>query len=300
MSDFNEQYQQLDPRMQELIELHNTDEAIDLAELASAEELQALPVELRERVSAFDEAIVAAMFNVAVPEGLDVLILDRIQKESTATPKVAASAPTPLTATPLTETPLAESVVKPNRRHTRRWALLTAVSVLALVGVGWVFQQITPPEVAPSLRLADAPEAAVHQFDMESDLAYSGLLVMSSESAPLETEGGPTPESHPISHRVFASPRATWRQVENLLGRSAIAYDLTDQDSGFRATLYVLDAEGATGSTPPKTPPPLPDLQTRNRSCSVWLADNRLYVLVVQGDAQRYQRMLDMPTGPLT
>jgi len=273
MANHNEQYDRLDPLMRELVELSGPS-----SEGPSSE---GLPSELTDRVRAFDEEVTIALNDVVVPEGLDARILDRIR---------SASAPQPVS--PVDS--------KTHRSHTRRWALLTSASVLLVIGLSWLAQQFGPEELAQPLRLADVPEAAVHQFDIEGDIAYTGRPVMDPHPTTAAAESGPTPETHPISRRVFALPTASWRPIDDFLGREAIAYDLTDSSSSFRATLYVVDAEGAEGPVPGDAPPLRPNLDTRNRACGVWLADNRLYVLVVEGDLRRYQGLIDLPTGPMT
>jgi hypothetical protein len=268
MANFNEQYEQLDSLTRERIELSGPDS-------------EGLSSELTDRVRAFDGEVTAAMSNVELPEGLNARILDRIRSES---------APRPAS-------PVAP---KTHRSHTRRWALATSATVLALIALGWVAGLFGPEELAQPLNLADVPEAAVQQFDIESGLAYTGRLVMDPYPTTAGSENGPTPETHPISRRVFASPNTTWRPIDSFLGREAIAYDLTDSSSSFRATLYVFDAEGAEGPVPSEDPPLVPNLDTRNRVCGVWLAENHLYVLVVEGDLRRYHGMLDIPDGPIT
>lgn len=215
-----------------------------------------------QRLQRSDGQIRAAIGEVPVPEGLEERLLARLAAE----PRVPPS-PTPA-------------------RARRRWwiAAMGAAAVAAsLFAAFW----LGLPETHPRDE-AGVLAVVLQQFVLELDAhTAEGRLVAESEP----------PAGFPMSRAVARVPELRWRVVRGLLGRRAVAYDLPGPENR-RATLYVLPAATAhTARTRPSTNP----MQSTGGLCaSIWREGDRLYVLVVRGDARAYRRLIYAPTGPLT
>ena len=102
------------------------------------------------------------------------------------------------------------------------------------------------------------------------------------------------PAAYPMSPDVVANSGTRWREVSNLLGGEAIAYDLTLPD-GTRATLYVLRLQSGLPALP-NGPPKVSAHMTQGRSIALWQkttpSGGVLYGLAVDGGASSYRRLL--------
>jgi hypothetical protein len=87
-----------------------------------------------------------------------------------------------------------------------------------------------------------------------------------------------------------------WRAVQGFLNRDGVAYDLVGR-RGVAATVYVTAAsvDGLTSDVPLR-----PMLSTGQSSASAWQEGDLLYVLVVDGGIQDYERFFAVAGGPLT
>ena len=86
-----------------------------------------------------------------------------------------------------------------------------------------------------------------------------------------------------------------WQKVDSFLGCRAVAFDMSTP-GGTRATLYVVKR---SVSGLPTEPPLRPTLRTGGRSTAAWQSGPLLYVLVVEGEARGYKRLLNLPRGPV-
>jgi hypothetical protein len=92
-----------------------------------------------------------------------------------------------------------------------------------------------------------------------------------------------------------------WRDVPDLLGAKAVAYDMTLPD-GTRATLYVVSRRAGLPQLPngpPRTPTPM----TQRRSIAVWQKSaptgDLLYILAVDGGTSSYRSLLRVSRMPV-
>ena len=213
------------------------------------------------RLQRADAAIQAAFHDVPTPPGLADRVLQRLNDEQSAT----AAMPKPQIA----------------KQYSRRRLLAGAASLsaaAALLAAVWLHlgngRHDTPTSVL---------EETMQFF--ANDNATEGKLV--SQLAP--------PADYPISRDLLSMRNVRWRHVAHFLGGPAVAYDLPSL--GGRATLYV-----AVKSVPglPAAAPREPEWGTGGSSAAAWQQGDKLYVLVVEGDAGTYQSYLDQSRGPLT
>lgn len=171
----------------------------------------------------------------------------------------------------------------PGVRMVRRRWLPAVAAVAAAVLLGAFF--LVRPSVGPSE--AEILAAAVAVFDQTPP----GL------GQPLADATTEVLETYPPSHEIVTSADTRWRKIDDLLGRRGVAYEMSCWGGG-RATLYVVRCETKLpelGATPPSQP----RRATGGRAAAAWQTDERLYVLVVQGDAAAYRSLLN-PGRPLT
>ena len=217
---------------------------------------------LQRRIEQADVQIGAAMHEVPVPEGLASNILAALETAR-------------------------EQSVSPRRfgNRGRRWFIASGLAALAASIVVAVW--LGAPHAGP-LDESGVLDGACRRFlsEVEADRATGRLL---AESEP--------PEQFAMSRAVARVPELRWRDVRGLMGRQAVAFDFPGAE-GRRATLYVL--AGASSDIVRTRPPANPIQPTGGVSASVWREGDRLYVLVVRGDARSYRRLIYAPSGPLT
>jgi hypothetical protein len=242
------------------------------------------------QIQRLDRRIGEAFADVEVPRGLEGRLLETLataeaQRTAEAPPQ-DSSASEPWVAAPgklaaVRPVPVASPAAK--RRISRRWAVAGALAATAaaglLIAVGW---QLSRP--------VDYSAADLHA------LAIEHFTNQQHEPGHLLSEVRP-PADYPPSPEVHVSPRSRWRRVEGLFGHRAVAYDLF-VGRGRRATLYVV--RSGVNDELPGAPPSRPALRTGGCSTAAWAEGPRLYVLVVAGDRAAYQRLLNLPRGPLT
>jgi len=278
-----------DPRIVEAMEAcraHSNDLAEpDLAFLA--DELAANPRldQAFERLQQVDATVQEAFHDVAIPEGLEARILDRLRL---AEPRSEPCVP-PETApcVELQTTPPPQPIaVAPGRanRVSRRWLLAGAGSLTAGLALSLISLAIFSREPR-NYRDTEVLEVAMGFFDRDASSAGSMKLVREVEP----------PSGYAVSRLVRAQAPLQWRYVEGLLDRSGVAYEL-GRPGGPRATLYVIRHKVAGL---PSGPGPKPALSTHNRSVSAWQSGPLLYVLVVDGGPRTYRSFLDLPRGPV-
>ncbi len=235
-----------------------------LPELGLKQLLEANPQlrDLQRRIEQADVQIGAAMHEVPVPEGLALKVLAALEtaREQSVSPRRLAN-------------------------RGRRWFVASGLAALAasiLVAL-W----LGVPHAGP-LDESGVLDSTCRRFlsEVEADRATGRLL---DESEP--------PEQFAMSRAVARVPELRWREVRGLLGRQAVAFDFPGAE-GHRATLYVL---ASASSDILRTRPPANPIQSTGGVCaSVWKEGDRLYVLVVRGDARSYRRLIYAPSGPLT
>ncbi len=225
--------------------------------------------ELFQRLQRADSRLGAAMGEVPVPAGLQERILARLAAEQG---DLAAEQGDLAAATP--------------RRIPRRWWIaasgIASVAALLLAAFWIGFPGGHPRDEAGVLA------AVLDQFHREVDFDPAGGRLVAEREPPAP---------FPMSRAVARVPELRWRVVRGLLGRQAVAYDFPGEESR-RATLYVLPA--GPSEIARSRPPTNPMQSTGGLCASVWKEGDRLYVLVVRGDARAYRRLIYAPSGPLT
>lgn len=257
---------------------HDHPEDLEQPELASLAEHLAADATARsnhDRLRKLDARLEQALHDVPLPEGL-------AERLAAALAEPATSVVTAGTTHVVCDPDLDVDKQCPSRQREafdRRWvlaALATAASLFLIVWFGWPSSQFTPERVL----------AAGQQFYLDDAGRDLGRLM---------TEVSP-PRSFPPSSAVLVRPAATrWREIEGLLGRRGVAYDLAGA-RGTSATLYVVSLQGT-----PKSPRIVGNLPSAPRQqpassgglpAEAWVENGRLYVLVVNGSQHDYREFL--------
>lgn len=235
-----------------------------------------------QRLQRLDQALADAFRDVPVPEGLQDRILARLAAGVPRGPREASlNRDAEGTSVPQTGS---------RRDRRRRWLIgaCTAVAAAALVlGVLLHFQR------SDKFNISDALSSAIEFFRND---AREGGHPMSGPVQP--------PREFPFSRGLAAifAPVETrlvemrWRAVQGFLNREAVAYDLVGR-RGISATVYVAtcSVDGLATDVPLR-----PMLSTGQSSASAWQEGDLLYVLVVDGGIQDYERFFAGAGGPLT
>ena len=223
---------------------------------------------LRDRVARHDAQVVTALHDVPVPGGLAARILADVQAELAARPQKSEAS--------------REAGTKHNQRFSRRAAFIAggaAVAAAVLIAVQFLSprrREITPSELM---------EAAIGRFNAERNVPLANPDMKSA------------PRAFAVSDEVVFH-EARWRWIDDpMLGRRGVAHDLAIEQGAFRATLYVMEGsiEGLI-TAPPPTPTYPP---TQGACAAAWQSGGLVYVLVVEGGANEYQRFLRRPGGPI-
>jgi Ubiquitinol-cytochrome C reductase Fe-S subunit TAT signal len=263
---------------------------LGLEELVPLAERMEVDRELREtfaRAQRLDGRIARAMDDVPVPAGLSDRILDALAADGAVIGQCAPHVPfvsEPQTRRERDEytTALADCAGQCHTRQTtrRRWLVSVAAGaavVVAAVAV-WHFRSQPSP------------------LSVESLLASGGRwhAELSRSSSWHVLPPGQMINAYPPATAVRAVPHR-WADVSALVGRPAVAYDLSDGRE-HQATLFVIPAAVPGAAA---TPPRSPGSNTGGRQIGVWQVGGLVYVLVVEGDVQRYQNLLDASGPPL-
>jgi hypothetical protein len=236
-----------------------------------------------QRLQRLDQALADAFRDVPVPEGLQGRILARLEAVGIQQSPPAASL-----------SPNTEGVSVPATRGRpdwrRRWligASGVAAAAALILGVFLHFQR------SDEISKPDMLSSAIEHFT--SGPRQGGHPI----SGPVQP-----PSEFPFSRALaafFAPGEAPfsemrWRAVHGFLNREAVAYDLVGR-RGVSATVYVATCSvgGLTTEVPLR-----PMLSTGQGSASAWQEGGLLYVLVVDGGIQDYERFLAAAGGPLT
>ncbi len=261
----------LDPKSVELIDTCRPDgrdvQSPELAALLAADpEARAVC----ERVQQLDARFASAMHEVAVPGDLAARILERLAAAAaTAAPsavEVAAAVPI----APAADAPGVAIAERPRAIGRRRWlaiGLAVAASLLVAVGIG-VWNQPDKPQ-------GSLTDRAVGWYEQLGD--------------------GWQPVAK--APREFALPKGIggsaggWQRVAPSIARGGVVYDLGQ----FGAVLFVIKA---TGPDLPSSAPQMPQSMTAGYAIGAWQKGGLMYVLVVRGNQQTYQKLL-RPAPPL-
>lgn len=221
------------------------------------------------RLQKVDAVLAGAIQDVPVPPGLSDRLLAALAVGAAGVPAEAVREPCAAAACGKAAA----------QRRVRRWlfSLSAAVAALLLVAVGW-FQRTQVQYSSASVL-----EAAVDFFN--NDAHDQGNLV--SAASP--------PWGFPASRYVQLPAETRWRKVGTLLRSGGVAYEMSGP-GGLRATLYVV-RQSIAGL--PDQPPARPVYGTARCCSAAWQEGQLLYVLVVVGESSDYQRLVNVPNGPL-
>lgn len=220
---------------------------------------------LFQRLQKLDVAVAGAIQDVPLTPGLADRVLSAVAAQE------ALQAPSPDRRQPAARR-------RPNRARPWFVGLAGAMAAMLLVGLG-LLQRSRFDENAGSVL-----EAAVDFF--AHDAQAPGLLLSTT----------PPPWGFAPSRHVRLTPRTCWRRVSDLLGVGGVAYEIGVGPGAPRATLYVV-RRSVAGL--PDQPPASPQYGTAHCWTAAWQEGQVLYVLVVAGERRDYERLLNMPLGPL-
>ncbi len=233
--------------------------------------------ELRRRAEKLDETIQAAFHDVPLPEGLQLILLERLESagENDTDGETAV--------VPAGEQADIVPAVKVRKDRSRRSWLIggamgivgAAATVLAAIIIPWT----------------NAGEELSSELLAEQSLRSYGDEFDPSQQMTLFAKQWP-PTSHPISGKVWRSRKTCWRSVL-FLKCSGVVYDLGRQ-GGASAMLFVIDPPSGSLAMLPTAPPRVLDYQTGGRGCAVWTERGKLCLLVIDGNTDDYQ--LFVPT----
>lgn len=242
-----------------------------------AEHLVVHPEDARRlaRVQQFDAAVRRSLNEVAVPTGL----ADRVSASLAAARSIDLAVENPHRPTasadgvrPLSQVEPASSAV---RRASRLWLAVGAVAAAGLGLLLWYGQ-------SESYTREDVLLAAA-EF-----LPDDGQGILLSEQAP---------QGYPLGNVVTPGPHIRWQAVKDFLGHKAVVYRLANPQAGQKpASLIVvrlnmpprpLKIDAQLGSAPRHKA-----FSTGGATSDCWQAGGYLYVLVVEGDQNRFRHFL--------
>ena len=280
----------LDPKLIEQIDACRPESRdIEQAELAHLAE--SLPGDPQVRaayqtVQRLDARLVAAFDDVPVPAGLAGRILDRLAAE----PAPAALAGLPAAATAIEPTAGQQTPVVAGKQvtlhassadaHARGWPSRrqmlkygSALAAVLLVGV--------------SIALVRQP-AAVEPAVTEEALAW--YLHLDDAWQPMTR----APKALAFPAGLGTLPHG-WQPVALAVARRGVVYDL-GQAPRLKAVLFVLKA---IHPGLPSSIPRLPQSTTAGLAIGAWQSGGRTYVLVVEGNKQAYEKLVQPAQQPL-
>jgi len=236
-----------------------------------------------QRLQRLDQALADAFCDVPVPEGLQDRILARLAAAGARQSPCVGSLSREVEKGSVHET-------GSRRDWNRRW-LIGACTVAAAAAL--VLGVLLDLQRSVEYSKPDMLNMAIEYFI--NDPREGGQPI-----------GGPVqpPAEFPFSRAlkaIFAPGEACfremrWRVVQGFLNRAGVAYDLVGR-RGVSATVYVArcSVDGLTADVPLR-----PMLSTGQSSASAWQEGSLLYVLVVDGGIQDYERFFAAGGGPLT
>ena len=235
-----------------------------------------------QRLQRLDQVLADAFRDVPVPAGLQERILARL----------AACGSPGVSAVDFRQEPAGVSGggIAARRAWPRRWLIAAGGLAAAAAVVLGVFLHFRHSD---TIRRSDLLTSAIeHSINAPRD----GGNPMAGPIQP--------PREFPFSQALAAifSPGESlfsgmrWRVVRSFLNRDAVAYDLVGP-RGVSATVYVstCSVEGLSAEVPLR-----PMLSTGQSSASAWQEGDLVYVLVVDGGIQDYERFFAAAGGPLT
>ncbi len=207
----------------------------------------------------FDEQFALLLNQVAVPEGLDRRLLERLDREELRLEAGAWYAPRSI-------------------GISRRSAVVAGI--LATAAALFVAVLLTS---APEDRYSEqyVLNEAIRLFEAAGDRSVA--------AGSDETESA----AFPFSRAVLPIQGMQRRDTDELLGMSGAVYELPGSD-GIQAALFVVrsDSVESLGSRPSLSP-----FSTAGCCASAWNENGLVYVLVVKGDASAYRAYLNRPSG---
>ena len=230
---------------------------------------------LYQSIQDADMRMVDAFAQVDVPAGLqDRLLASLTAMSETAEPELSEEA---ATQAPITSPVALKDPAVVGGRSSRRMLTgvgLTAACLMLLVVAGMIYQWASTPALD-----VDQIVASTLQLRDEVDAAWNDELQAA-------------PASHPVSSRMQMSP-ISWTSTAGFGDQRAVAYRFESRAAA--ATLFVFQGV-KTADNLPAAPPTRPQ-HASGAAVGTWVADDLLYVLVVDGTARDYQRFVRTAPG---
>ncbi len=249
--------------------------AADLADVADRMTHDSRWEELYERIQSTDLKISAAFQDVEIPPGLEQRLMASL---SVARAEEAVSAALDIDAE-IEVPPISPSARIP---HTNRW-----ISRRRLFWTGGILAVATTIFLAVFLGMHRSPGES-QQTVLDTAMQYFNADVPAAPGQLLSQT--PEPKDFPLSRNIRRFSGIRWRTAKAFMGHTAVAFDLPAL-GGTRATLYAVDCAAANlGVAPPWRP-----ANTGGSCVAAWQENGLLYVLVVQGSQETYQKYLNLP-----
>jgi hypothetical protein len=226
------------------------------------------------RLQKVDAVLAGAIQDVPVPQGFSGRLLAALAAQAITPPM---SLPAEPDQAPFVAPAVEKAAAARSRARPWMFSVAGAVAALLLVGVGLLQRAQVDYSSAGVL------EAAVDFFNNDS---HDQGQLLSAVSPPW---------GFPASRYVQLPTQTRWRKVGSLLESGGVAYEMGGP-GGLRATLYVV-RRAVAGL--PDQPPTRPVYGTARCCSAAWQEGQLLYVLVVVGEGSDYQRLLNVPQGPL-
>jgi hypothetical protein len=229
----------------------------------------------------FDASIGRAVREVEAPEGLADRILARLQSPVDV-PGAIDLPPEETTAAPAAgETSAATAA--PRSRRWMLWSTSAAIVAAAASVAIVLWWPETPSLGTPS-------EVASRAIDFHvADVDHA------------DGKSLPAPAAYPAGSAAVTNAASRWRHVEDFFGRPAVAYDLVDRSgpNHVTATLYVVEV--AVDHAWPTLPAENFGASTQGKSAWAWRSDDaqRMYVLVIDGSPDDFERFIRQRAGPI-
>ncbi len=247
------------------------------AEMAAKPELEII----FDHIERLDGKISTAFQDVSVPPGLAQRVLDHLFPARIAVPASNVLKPEPDQPANINAAPMASSFPAQGKRKVLRRCYLASGGLLSAALLLFLALWLNSHN-AQTYTEQSVFDEAIRFFESDS---LDGRIPLAEKSPP---------KTFPFSRAVFFSKGVCWRHIRDFLGQAGLAYDLPNPD-GRRATLYVVRQNvEALGNVPQYHP-----FTTGGFSASAWQEDGLLYVLVVQGEPNTYQKYLNLPRGPV-